>query len=475
MPVFQPSKRNGFLRLERGGEDGLVLDLDTAVKGGILGGFRTGGGGGGGNGGILEKFDLERLIEEVSCSSDDDDEVPSVFICPVSLEPMRDPVTLCTGQTYDKHNIVKWLRLGRCTCPTTMQELWDDSLTPNVTLRRLISAWFSRKHLQMEKKSQDAHGRALELLESLKTVKGQRRIQALGELHRLVAVPDHHHHHHHHHHHSAARIAVVDAGGVALLSSLLGPFTSYSVASRVIPILVGLREFSSESKRNLLQPARVSSIVDTLNEGSIDAKLACIRLIAILMDDVDFRVESVSSHSLLVALMRVVRDKNHPTGHLPGLALLKSMALHEKLHTLMVEIGAVPQLVELCSTPSWNPDCVELSLFVLDALSARPEGRRALKECPKTVPVAAKLLMRISEECTGHALSILSSACRGAAPEECVPTTAVDAGLAAKLLLVMQSGCRQTVKQKAAEVLKICRSNYSDSMFISKCKLTRTI
>ena len=66
--------------------------------------------------------------------------VSTVFICPISLEPMVDPVTLYTGQTYERANISGWLALGHRTCPTTMQELWDDALTPNATLRQLIAA-----------------------------------------------------------------------------------------------------------------------------------------------------------------------------------------------------------------------------------------------------------------------------------------------------------------------------------------------
>ncbi|KAJ0752298.1 putative U box domain, Zinc finger, RING/FYVE/PHD-type [Helianthus annuus] len=97
----------------------------------------------------------------------DEPEVPSVFICPISLEPMQDPVTLCTGQTYERSNILKWFNLGHFTCPTTMQELWDDSVTPNKTLHQLIHTWFAQKYLQMKKKSQDLIRNASEALDRM--------------------------------------------------------------------------------------------------------------------------------------------------------------------------------------------------------------------------------------------------------------------------------------------------------------------
>ncbi|KAJ1440779.1 Zinc finger, RING/FYVE/PHD-type [Sesbania bispinosa] len=38
----------------------------------------------------------------------DEIEVPALFLCPISLQLMRDPVTVCTGITYDRENIARW-------------------------------------------------------------------------------------------------------------------------------------------------------------------------------------------------------------------------------------------------------------------------------------------------------------------------------------------------------------------------------
>ncbi|KAH1216842.1 U-box domain-containing protein 31 [Glycine max] len=83
MPMFKPP-------CKRDGVEGQILDLDTMAKDGVLGGGVDSG-------------------------------------------------------TYERCNILKWISLGHFTCPTTMQELWDDSLTSNTTLHRLISTWISHK------------------------------------------------------------------------------------------------------------------------------------------------------------------------------------------------------------------------------------------------------------------------------------------------------------------------------------------
>nr|VDD52127.1 unnamed protein product [Brassica oleracea] len=49
--------------------------------------------------------------------------VPSFFKCPISLDVMRSPVSLCTGVTYDRASIQRWLDGGNNTCPATMQVL----------------------------------------------------------------------------------------------------------------------------------------------------------------------------------------------------------------------------------------------------------------------------------------------------------------------------------------------------------------
>ncbi|XP_008790249.1 U-box domain-containing protein 30-like [Phoenix dactylifera] len=435
-------------RLEGGGQ---ILDLETAVKDGILGG---GAGGCGLGSATCEKVDLKKMIEELEPVED----VPSVFICPISLEPMVDPVTLCTGQTYERFNILKWLSMGHLTCPTTMQELWDDAVTPNRTLHQLIHAWFSQRYLRFKKRSEDVQGRAAELLETLKKVKGQARVQALKELQKMAVD------------HSSVQKTVADYGGVALLTSLLGPFTSHAVGSEAIGILVNL-SLDSEAKVNLMQPAKISLVVDMLNEGTIDTKINCTRLIEMLMGEKDFRSEIVSSLSLLAGLMRLAKDRRHPNGTWTGLSLLKTICSHERVRGLIVSVGAVSQLVELL--PNLSPECLELALHILDDLSTIPEGRVALKDCPRTIPNAVRLLMRVSESCTQYALSILWAVCK-LAPDECA-SLAVEAGLAAKLLLVIQSGCSPELKQRSAELLKLCSLNYTATLFISKCKLTRTI
>ena len=73
---------------------------------------------------------------------------PASFFCPISLKIMRDPVTLSTGQSYDRPFIARWLAGGNATCPATGQALaLPASQVPNVALRKATEDWAERHAL----------------------------------------------------------------------------------------------------------------------------------------------------------------------------------------------------------------------------------------------------------------------------------------------------------------------------------------
>lgn len=59
-----------------------------------------------------------------------------VFVCPISMSLMRDPVILSSGHSYEREAIIEWLRVNN-TDPMTNVEV-DGVLTPNITLKSAI-------------------------------------------------------------------------------------------------------------------------------------------------------------------------------------------------------------------------------------------------------------------------------------------------------------------------------------------------
>lgn len=67
---------------------------------------------------------------------------PKDFVCPITGQIFSDPVTLETGQTYERKAIQEWLKTGNTTCPITRQSI-SASILPktNYVLKRLITSW----------------------------------------------------------------------------------------------------------------------------------------------------------------------------------------------------------------------------------------------------------------------------------------------------------------------------------------------
>lgn len=62
---------------------------------------------------------------------------PDQFLCPITFEPMVDPVVAQDGQTYERAAIEEWLTTHD-TSPLSGAVLEHRELTPNVALRQLI-------------------------------------------------------------------------------------------------------------------------------------------------------------------------------------------------------------------------------------------------------------------------------------------------------------------------------------------------
>ncbi|CAD5187923.1 unnamed protein product [Musa acuminata subsp. malaccensis] len=95
-----------------------------------------------GDQGRISRRRLSSLGSSVSQGSADFSlTIPKDFCCPISLDLMKDPVVVSTGQTYDRASITQWIEEGHRTCPNSRQTLANSRLRPNRALRNLISQW----------------------------------------------------------------------------------------------------------------------------------------------------------------------------------------------------------------------------------------------------------------------------------------------------------------------------------------------
>lgn len=64
--------------------------------------------------------------------------IPHEFLCPITHEIMREPVTCSDGYTYERNAISEWFMSGRYTSPMTNELLTTKDYVFNIELRKKI-------------------------------------------------------------------------------------------------------------------------------------------------------------------------------------------------------------------------------------------------------------------------------------------------------------------------------------------------
>ncbi|CAA6668466.1 unnamed protein product [Spirodela intermedia] len=270
-------------------------------------------------------------------------EVPCCFVCPISLQIMKDPVTTTTGATYDRQSIERWLLVDRRrTCPATNQPLPAPSeLTTNHTLRRLIHAWLATGESHRRRLVESL---AAAIIESSRENQADMAEQALSILLSLVAEPE-------------ELKPLVECNNHELVHSLAW-FLCSRVTTQAIIAMSIVFELGGRSCVERLKPEFFPPVVGFL------------------------------------------RARRSPSEMKAALKVLLAAGECGANRGMMVDAGAIGELVELeLAAPSCRRT-TELVLAVLAKLCMCAEGRAELLRHPAAIAVVGKTLLRVSRRRT---------------------------------------------------------------------------
>ena len=68
-------------------------------------------------------------------------EYPENFLCPITCDIMKDPVSAKDGHTYERSAIQRWFDQGKRSSPVTNAVMPSTDLVPNHFVKSQISAW----------------------------------------------------------------------------------------------------------------------------------------------------------------------------------------------------------------------------------------------------------------------------------------------------------------------------------------------
>ncbi|MBA0558329.1 hypothetical protein Golob_015353 [Gossypium lobatum] len=407
---------------------------------------------------------------------DIDVEVPKYFICPISLQIMRDPVTAITGITYDRESIEQWLLKGKSTnCPVTQQPLPTVSdLTPNHTLRRLIQAWCNENaslgvdQIPTPKPSIDKF-HFLKLIKQLQHPDS--KMKALKELDLLAAKNERN------------RKYMVEAGvPKAMLSFIVDCFKEDCVSGleEALSVLFLIRIPSAEAK---LLPKQNDQIIKSLiwvlgcefNTQVMVKSHAVSALKSIIETASSVVLERLEPKffEMIVGVLKQCTTRITQQGINSALHVLLDACPWGRNRLMMVESGAVSALIEL-ELGSPEKRTTELILGILFHLCSCADGRAEFLRHKGGIAVVTKRIMRVSPAADDRAVLILSLISKFSATSWVVHEM-LEVGTVAKLCMLLQLDCATYLKEKTMEVLRSHSDDWLKFPCIDKTVLTRYI
>lgn len=374
-------------------------------------------------------------------------EIPCYFICPISMQLMKDPVTVSTGITYDRENIEKWLFSCKNTaCPVTKQPLTtSDDLTPNHTLRRLIQAWCTINAVERIPTPKAAVDRP----QILKLLHGANNspISQLHCLHRLRSIA---------HRDESSRNQLHSAATVLdFLSSVVRKSADAAARDAALDILqkielsdTDLKSFTADNNGEFLD-----SLTQIIEIGSYQSRAHAVTLLksAIGVADPDHLIGS--RPELFSRISRIIADRISPQATKSALQLLVELCPWGRNRVKAVEGGAARVLIELLLETQDRRVC-ELALAALDQLCRCAEGRAELLGHAAGLAVVSKKILRVSHGGNERAVRIIGSISRQSGNSRVVEEM-LQVGVVAKLCLVLQVEGSERTKERAREILRL--------------------
>ncbi|KAK7263468.1 hypothetical protein RJT34_31059 [Clitoria ternatea] len=380
-------------------------------------------------------------------------EVPTLFLCPISLQLMREPVTVCTGITYDRENIEKWLYSCRNnnTCPVTKQPILHTNLTPNHTLQRLIQAWCSHNHgietCSSPKPTIDKTQVVKLLLEAKKFP--EKQLKCLKRLQSIASESESHKN-------FLKSTGIIDfLVTTMIMKKSLEDSNSTTIICEAIDVLFHLNP-SEGQFRNLMNNEGVQfieSLFQVLKLGNYKSRDYATMVLKLAFEVAGpTQLNSVGTE-LFVEIVRVLRDQISLQACKAALKLLVRLCSWGRNRIKAVEGGAVLVLIELLLDVSERRPC-ELMLIALERLCGCAEGRAEFLNHGAGVAIVSKKILRVSHVASDKGVKILTSICRYSATPRVLHEMLILGGVS-KLCLVLQVEGSFKAKERAKETLKL--------------------
>ncbi|CAL5081258.1 unnamed protein product [Urochloa decumbens] len=398
---------------------------------------------------------------------------PDALQCPITLDLMTDPVTVSTGQTYDRASITRWMKAGCRTCPVTGERLRTVDVVPNAALRGIIERLLlsngvslpdagagssGHRHGALGDAPAALFGRAATgaarlavayIVAQISTGSTADRRRATCEARKLCK------------HSAFYRGCLVDANAVPWLLCLLSS-TDASVQENAVASLLNLSKHP-RGREALFEAGGVGLVVDVINVGArAEARQNAAAVLFYLSSDAEHAEEIGRIPESIPTLVQLIRDGAH-RGRKNAMVSLYGLLQCASNHGKAVAAGAVAALAALLSVGrDRDGDLAGDAVALLARLAEHPAGAQAVLARPGLVArVVEVLAASASRSGKDHCVALLVSLCRHGG-EKVVALLGRMPGLMASLYTLVADGSPQTCK-RARALLNMIHRHYEIS------------
>ncbi|PWZ26079.1 U-box domain-containing protein 18 [Zea mays] len=310
--------------------------------------------------------------------------------CPITLELMTDPVTVATGQTYDRASIKKWIKSGCRTCPVTGERLRSAELVPNVAARAVIEQLLlsrgvplhepSSKHRCAVDKTATPFGAAAAggvrlsaafLMARLSSGAPEEQKKATYEARKLSK------------RNVFYRACLVEADAVPWLLHLLSS-TDASVQDNSVAGLLNLSKHPA-GRLALVEAGGLGLVVDAVNVAAkVEARQNAAAILFYLSSNLEYCEEISRMPEAVPTLVRLAREGAY-RGRKNALVSLYGLLQCADAHGRAVSAGAVDALAGLLGSSAGDDDLALDAVALLARLAEQPAGARAVMESSELV------------------------------------------------------------------------------------------
>ncbi|TXG58950.1 hypothetical protein EZV62_016779 [Acer yangbiense] len=380
---------------------------------------------------------------------------PADFRCPISLDMMRDPVVVATGQTYDRQSISVWIESGHNTCPKTGQTLAHTKLIPNTALKNLIAMWCRDQKIPFEVTSSNEKVKgvvtnktaleatkmtALFLINKLSASQSTEVANdAVYEL-RVLAKTD-----------SDSRACIAEAGAIPLLVRYLGSDTGSQLPNlqvNAVTTILNLSILEANKMRITETDGALNGVIEVLRSGATwEAKGNAAATIFSLSGVDAYRKRLGRKTRVVKGLLDLVREG--PTSmKRDALVAILNLAGDRETVGKLVEGGVVEMISQVVDV------LPEEAVTILEAV-VRRGGVVAIAAAYSTIKKLGVLLREGSDTTRESAAATLVTLCRKGGSETAAEMASMP-GIERLIWELMETGTTRA-RRKAATLLRFLR------------------